>query len=196
MLWLDKHDEGVSLNTDITAVREIRYSKSSFRIVLVIYCFLAAGLAAMLIKEGPARFLAMILLPALIFFIAFAVYEYFRRDFATPVITIGPQGIQDIRIAAGFIPWQHMDGVIFATMDPRTAKAATIFVNVESKSSLSEGLVAKIWKRSKRPRPVLIRRGQFDTQFREIAAAVDLYYRAYKIRAGNTENGSPQRVPA
>ncbi|NLS16828.1 hypothetical protein HGP16_09675 [Rhizobium sp. P40RR-XXII] len=184
------------MNTDITSIREIRYSRSSFKIILVTYCFLAAGLAAMLTMEGPARVLAMILLPMLIFFIAFAVYEYFRRDFVTPVITIGPQGIQDIRIAVGFIPWEHMDGVIFATMDPRTAKAATIFVNMESKSSLSEGLVAKIWKRSKRPRPVLIRRGQFDTQFREIAAAIDLYYRAYKTRAGNTENGSPQRMPA
>ncbi|NKJ35987.1 hypothetical protein [Rhizobium sp. SG570] len=98
--------------------------------------------------------------------------------------------------SSGFIPWEYMDGVIFATMDPRTAKAATIFVNLESKTSLSEGLVAKIWKRSKRPRPVLIRRGQFDTQFREIAVAVDLYYRAYKTRARNAENGSPQRMPA
>ncbi|AGB72884.1 hypothetical protein RTCIAT899_CH17610 [Rhizobium tropici CIAT 899] len=196
MLWLGKHAEGVSLNTDITAVREIRYSKSSFIVVLVIYCFLAAGLAAMLIKEGPPRFLALILLPMLIFFIAFAVYEYFRRDFVTPVITIGPQGIQDIRIASGFIPWEHMDGVIFATMDPRTAKAATIFVNAESKSSLSDDLVAKIWRRSKRPRPVLIRRGQFDTQFKNIAVAVDLYYRAYKPKARNAENSSQQPIPA
>lgn len=183
------------MNTDITSVREIRYSISGFRIILVIYGFLAAGLAAMLIKEGPARILAMILLPMLIFFIAFAVYEYFRRDFVTPVITISPQGIQDIRIATGFIPWEHMDGVIFATLDPRTAKAVTIFVNADSKSSLSDSLVAKIWKRSKRPRPVLIRRGQFDTRFKEIAAAVDLYYRAYKVRAGNTENGSLQSLP-
>ena len=194
MLWLGKHDEGVSLNTDITSVREIRYSRSSFRIILVIYCFLAAGLATMLIKEGPARILAMILLPALIFFIAFAVYEYFRRDFVTPVITIGPQGIQDIRIAAGFIPWEHMDGVIFATMDPRTAKAATIFLNPESRSSLDDSLVAKVWKRSKRPRPVLIRRGQFDTHFKEIAAAIDLYYRVYKAKARNVQNASSQRA--
>ena len=194
MLWLGKHDEGVSLNTDITSVREMRYSRSSFRIILVIYCFLAAGLATMLIKEGPARILAMILLPALIFFIAFAVYEYFRRDFVTPVITIGPQGIQDIRIAAGFIPWEHMDGVIFATMDPRTAKAATIFLNPESRSSLDDSLVAKVWKRSKRPRPVLIRRGQFDTHFKEIAAAIDLYYRVYKAKARNVQNASSQRA--
>lgn len=196
MLWLGKYAEGVNLNTDITAVREIRYSKSSFRIILVIYCFLAAGLVAMLIKEGPLRFLAMILLPMLIFFIAFAVYEYFRRDFMTPVITISPQGIQDIRIAAGFIPWEHMDGVIFAAMDPKMAKAASIFISPESRSSLSDELVAKIWKRSKRPRPVLIRRGQFDTQFKNIAVAIDLYYRAYKPRAKSAESNSQQVIPA
>lgn len=150
----------------------------------------------MLIKEGPLRFLAMILLPMLIFFIAFAVYEYFRRDFVTPVITISPQGIQDIRIATGFIPWEHMDGVIFATMDPKMAKTATIFINAASKSSLSDDLVAKIWKRSKRPRPVLIRRGQFDTQFKNITVAIDLYYRTYKLRARNAESSSQQAILA
>ncbi|GAJ92587.1 hypothetical protein [Rhizobium rhizogenes] len=198
VLWPGKHSEGPSLDTDTTSVRDIRYSRSSFRIVIAIYCLLAVGLAAMLIGAGVGRFYTIIGLLPLALFIAFILYEYFRRDFLTPVITIGPQGIQDIRIAAGFIPWECMDGVIFAGLDPRMAKTATIFLNPESKTVLSADLVAKFWKGSKRsrPRPVLINRGQFDTRFKEITAAIDLYYRVYKARARNAEIARQQHTPA
>ena len=186
------------MNTDTTSVREIRYSRSSFKIVIAIYCLLAIGLAAILIRAGVGRFYTIIGLLPLALFIAFIIYEYFRRDFLTPVITIGPQGIQDIRVAAGFIPWGCMDGVIFAGLDPRMAKTATIFLSPDSKNMLRTDLVAKFWKGSKRSRPrlVLIRRGQFDTRFKEITAAIDLYYRVYKARAQNAEIAREQHAPA
>jgi hypothetical protein len=198
VLWPGKHSEGASVDTDTTSVREIRYSKSSFRIVIAIYCVLAIGLAAILIRGGVGHFYTIIGLLPLALFIAFIIYEYCRRDFATPVITIGPQGIQDIRVAAGFIPWECMDGVIFAGLDPRMAKTATIFLNPESKDILSTDLVSKVWKGSKRsrPHPVLIRRGQFDTRFKKITAAIDLYYRVYKARARNAEIARQQSATA
>ncbi|MDE1990999.1 MAG: hypothetical protein KGI75_00775 [Rhizobiaceae bacterium] len=126
--------------------------------------------------------LAILLALSLIPMLALFIRLLWRLDYATPVLTISPQGFQDIRIAKGFIPWDSVSELKFSRAGKHGGPFLTCYLTPESENILNVELVRKIWTSENRySRPtVYVEPGVFDMEFSKIWEIMDTFYGAYK----------------
>jgi hypothetical protein len=104
---------------------------------------LAFGWFPELAANAYARFIGYM---SLVFFAACTMAALMRLFTARgPVITIGPQGIRDTRVAADFIPWSAVTGI--STWEHRRQKIVVLAVEPATEASLLLTRIAR-WTRS------------------------------------------------
>lgn len=103
---------------------------------------LAFGWFPELAANAYARFIGYV---SLVFFAACTVAALWRLFTARgPVITIGPRGIRDTRVAADFIPWRAVTGV--STWEYRRQKVIVLAVDPATEARLPLTRIAR-WTR-------------------------------------------------
>jgi hypothetical protein len=128
------------MNGKTEGILEIKQSPSKMTRIGAIGIVATAGCVAVAldVDTGPGGYAGFILYAGAVFFALVSIMAFWRL-FALrgAVVTITPEGIRDIRVAAELIPWRAVTGV--STFQYRNSKAVLLAVDpaVESRLTLT-----------------------------------------------------------